>query len=354
MTGQIYRPMSVKYFSIVYRFTVVLITVAITTSSGNKVDDNLKQMVEEAGCPFISIKQLLVRNVCLMPDYQFTELPNSEGITNVYIRLQDAYILEVAEKKNTITFKISQIMKWWEPRIRANFSAVPQQNGIIKLSPTNFKSIWHPNLYIDTQDVHEWKSLYAPRFFKDMVVLSHNYSTTAPLPNYQLNQNGTTLRVTREWRATLFCKFDFSTFPLDTQHCAFLQWRTSDNIHILLHPSKITKRWKYKTSGFEITITHVGTFVDYNVTLQNAIDPTGFNITLERIVHPYLYQYYFPCIAIVVVSQISFIIPLSAIPGRAAFELRPHHFASQGAYNFSYVIVVNKDTYIGFTMSILI
>ena len=44
----------------------------------------------------------------------------------------------------------------------------------------------------------------------------------------------------------------------------------------------------------------------------------GFNVTLVRIIQPYLYQYYFPSIAIVVVSQISFMIPLSATPGRIA------------------------------------
>ena len=33
---------------------------------------------------------------------------------------------------------------------------------------------------------------------------------------------------------------------------------------------------------------------------------------------PFLYMYYLPCMAIVLVSQISFIIPLSSIPGRVA------------------------------------
>ena len=49
---------------------------------------------------------------------------------------------------------------------------------------------------------------------------------------------------------------------------------------------------------------------------KNGTCKCGFDVTLARMIQPYLFQYYFPSIAIVVVSQISFIIPLSAIPGR--------------------------------------
>ena len=67
--------------------------------------------------------------------------------------------------------------------------------------------------------------------------------------------------------------------------------------------------WKQEAAGFNVVIENVGNFANESI---------GFNITLERIIQPYLYQYYFPAIAIVVVSQISFMIPLSASPGRIA------------------------------------
>ena len=44
----------------------------------------------------------------------------------------------------------------------------------------------------------------------------------------------------------------------------------------------------------------------------------GFNITMKRVQQPYLLKYYLPCVAIVVVTQISFYIPPDAIPGRVA------------------------------------
>ena len=287
---------------------------AITTNASFKTDNKLKRMVKEAGCPFSSINQLLVRNVCLMPDYQSNELPdNADGITNVDIYLHEAFVLEVDEKKNKITIKVSQLMEWFEPRIRANFSAVSKQNGIIKLSPQNVKTIWHPDLDMFTKDLHDWKSLYDPLLFQEVAVQEN-----ALLHNYQLAQNFTSLHAWKDWRATVFCQFDFSSFPLDTQHCAFLQVGTSKTMHPLLYPPQNTEAWKYKAVGFEITITHIGTFADENVTPENTTNTIGFNITLKRIIQPYLYKYYFPCIAIVVVSQTSFIIPLSDIPGRVA------------------------------------
>ena len=44
----------------------------------------------------------------------------------------------------------------------------------------------------------------------------------------------------------------------------------------------------------------------------------GLNITTERILRPYLLKYYIPCTTIVIMSQISFVIPLEALPGRVA------------------------------------
>ena len=44
----------------------------------------------------------------------------------------------------------------------------------------------------------------------------------------------------------------------------------------------------------------------------------GLDIHIERTLRPYVLKYYIPCITIVVISQISFIIPLEALPGRVA------------------------------------
>ena len=89
-------------------------------------------------------------------------------------------------------------------------------------------------------------------------------------------------------------------------------------MHMFYFPQN-TKSLEYEADGFQILITHVGTFVELNhSSALNGTDGIGFNLTLSRKIKPYLYQYYLPSTAIVVVSQVSFMIPLSAIPGRVA------------------------------------
>ena len=117
-------------FSVSRKSTLVLTIILILvltpvggTAEGNK-NNKIKQMIESTGCPFVSRKQLLVRNVCILPDYQQTELPEFAahgGITKVDIYLHEAKVLEIDERKDKITIKISQLMEWGDFRVKANF-----------------------------------------------------------------------------------------------------------------------------------------------------------------------------------------------------------------------------------------
>ena len=52
--------------------------------------------------------------------------------------------------------------------------------------------------------------------------------------------------------------------------------------------------------------------------IENARNDFGFNIEIERSISSYVIEYYLPCASIVAVSSVSFIIPLTAIPGRVS------------------------------------
>ena len=285
--------MNSKYVSLLYQLNVVIIAFSKITKANEEANKGIKQMVEEAGCPFVSDKQLLVRNVCLLPYYYPNVSPkNSEGNSDVEI-YYSANVLEIDEKKNKITVTVRQDMYWQDHRISANFSAVP--NDVILLATNSFLDIWHPDLDMFTKRLQDWKSLYDPRLYKETFVAKSNKS----------EKNWIQLRALKDWRATLFCNFEFSSFPFDTQHCTFEQYGRSDSINVSSYPSGTNEPWIETVDGYE-TI------------LQDSKVFAGFDITLSRNFEPYLYEYYFPCAAIVVISHISFIIPLSAIPGRVA------------------------------------
>ena len=72
----------------------------------------------------------------------------------------------------------------------------------------------------------------------------------------------------------------------------------------------VDKKWRLIKDGFNITRLFKRGYTEKNDTF------VGFEIELKRILSPYIFQYYLPCAAIVFVSQISFIIPPSSLPGR--------------------------------------
>ena len=235
---------------------------------------------------------------------------NVEDNTLVDGFFEDIRVLKVHEKDNKITLQINQYMEWQDERIISDFSFLSLSET--RLSPNAVDKIWHPNLGTYTHALQDWKSLYDPYWY-ERVCLSE-----APLlRNWEVMPNITSLFAWKDWRATLFCEFDFSYFPLDTQSCEFRQsfpWRQMCSLEI---PQNLTQ-WNHITNGYKVKVIQTGSLIEYNNTLQSGSDKCGFNLTLDRILQPFLLQYYFPSMAIVVVSQISFIIPLSAIPGRVA------------------------------------
>ena len=319
-----------KNYSLNLILYFIIIKVTLSISSITEKNKSIREKIEDAGCPYYEDKQLLMENVCLMPHYQPNE-PSDRIDVKINVDL-DYYevpsVLEIDEKKNKITVDIMQHLEWKDPRIRANFSAMPNMmyaTSHSKLTPAQIDKIWHPNHDMFTFNLQDWKYLYDPHWFQSVGILR-----CPTMRNCDLNHNLTTLYANKHWIVTLFCKFDFSKFPMDTQYCKYRQifGSTSEFVDLFLYSQsaynytngmlKENFNWNYEGGGFDISITPVGTVVQSNASLQNASRDFGFNIKFKRIFQPYLYQTYLPCIAIVGVSLISFIIPLSAIPGRVA------------------------------------
>ena len=267
-------------------------------------------MIEEAGCPYQSNAQFLQRKQCLMPYYLSMEPPkNVENNTVINVYFQNIRVLEVHERKNKITLQIYQYLEWQDERIISDFSSM--SSSWTRLTPNAVDKIWHPNLGTYTYSLQDWKSLYDPYWYEIVGIGDRPYQR-----NPELMPNISTLFAWKDWRATLFCEFDFSNFPLDTQYCVFRQALTPAMCFLDI-PEK-PDQWNHIANGYKVEVIQTGSLIEYNNTLQNGSNKCGFNLTLDRILQPYLLQYYFPSMAIVIVSQISFIIPLSAIPGRVA------------------------------------
>ena len=204
--------------------------------------------------------------------------------------------------------------------------------------------IWIPSLPLHIPNLQEWKSLYDPIFLSSLALMENNPFT----PNVTL------VNATLEWRVTIFCTFNFNNYPLDTQYCPFYTQGSSIRSfkRLLYDPKNIYHSIKeYETAGFRVTVKFVGNNYEEE-NRRESTDILGFEVTMDRIFAPYLFEYYLPCMAIVIVSFISFIVPLSAIPGRIALVVTQfltltnifiHEMASSNFQqkHFSIIVVLN-------------
>ena len=131
------------------------------------------------------------------------------------------------------------------------------------------------------------------------------------LYNNPWNETGTLVQEELSSTVKIFCKFDMRTYPMDSHDCQFrvtiaklgrisFVWHDPGNAYPIVQ--------QYGVDGFKVIVTTYG----------NSTDPVvaGADIQISRFWQPYVLKYILPCFMIVIVSQISFIVPLNALPGR--------------------------------------
>ena len=119
------------------------------------------------------------------------------------------------------------------------------------------------------------------------------------------------------WQVKVFCRFDFSKYPFDEQICYFAM--ASYNLTVTIGTQKAwgyIRENQFDFGGYDLNRTYFSSDVEYNKELQANIGFFGFQINMTREIETYFYQYYLPCMTIVTTSIFSFIVPLTAIPGR--------------------------------------
>ena len=123
--------------------------------------------------------------------------------------------------------------------------------------------------------------------------------------------NTTAILVRQDLQITLPCSFDPNTFPFDAPYC-MLRYSNENARHLIPIPLRTSTHTPRPFSKYGFTIT---------VLEDDGIDESGsafvgMKYNMRRILSPFVFQYFLPAAAIVFVSDISFIIPSSATPGR--------------------------------------
>ena len=248
---------------------------------------------------------LLERGVCIDRNYRSYIAPQEDG-TKVYATINYQKIRDVDDKLKTISIDLLLTLRWLDTDIRTNFTDKMKRNGGLSIRQKMGK-IWTPGLYIwnrtSVMPKEEWAALTKSRVL-----------TTNQFRNEETGSWGAFIELKYEVKTTIYCDFDYTQYPMDSQMCSVKIDGDSDNaIFILYDPSNAfhTNR-TYKAVGLMMNIVFFGG--------ENGLDAdsVGFSVRMKRLIRPYMLKYYIPCMAIVLVSEIGFMVPLTAIPGRVA------------------------------------
>ena len=265
-------------------------------------------------------RKQIIKNICTSKDYQVDNEPTGNYVKPVFIRFRETKVTNVDNHKKTITLDIDAISIWEDNRIKTKFT---RNIRLIRLPSITVKDepiLWTPFTSIYIWDLIKRSYVLDPVIIRIIGVRSSEstnkyYSINIFSPNTSLVWSGI------NWRITLFCPFNFSLFPLDQNDCSFkMGFR---NMKVVLHenlvPGLKENTAEYNSEGFKMTRRNLPITTNCDPTLDNDCWTSfGYKIRMKRRREKYLFQYYIPCITIVIASALSFIIPPSAAPGRIA------------------------------------
>ena len=264
-------------------------------------------------------KRGVIQNVCLPQTYAIDQPPTSENLTTASIIIGEAKIVEVDERKKSITLLVNILPTWEDPRIRLKWST---QDTFIELPAVTKtkKEIWYPLSGVFITDMKELTFPNDPIIASDVKVFPGSVANA--ILQEEVFTNGTTVVTSiLKWTIRIFCNFDFAKYPFDNQKCKlrFITGKlniTENNIPSGFENWFPTKQKEF--DGFDVKQEILSTPLMKNFFYPNGGTTFDIDFTLTRQIGSYLYQYYIPCLAIVITSFFSFIIPLTAIPGRCA------------------------------------
>jgi len=249
------------------------------------------------------------KNICLKDNYSKFELPKTEGVNVIYVSIDIDEVLRINDKDYSITFATYFNVEWIERRLYVDPVFAAQNNAskeqvLIPMNLEFVKDLWLPNIFI-----------YNLKTYKVIDVLSK-------LAGLWIDTNKSVL-YSQATHISFICPMSFDKFPLDEQRCMFRVGSYSYDSSKMIF---ITKKFGYSSKksnsialDYEITIEPLkdkDKVLDYG-SLGN-FSLSGFEMVLTRYVSTYIITYYLPSGLFVIVSWISFLIPMDVIPGRMA------------------------------------
>ena len=304
--------------------------ICTTLMTGRSIEASDETDKIEAGCKrwkpwrkeFGEYGELIQKGACRTYGYDMKRPPGTNGNT-VLSTIEELIIRDIDAQKKTLTVDFSLNMRWWDFRIKTNFLVLKEGLKEIPIDNQWANRIWKPDVYVYNlsnykafKDSMQYRSFRLARQKRDrkipfeiVEILYKEYGKNLTEDDLQVYFQAD-VELTLEATANTYCTFDLPRYPFDKQKCEFrLGSRSFISNFILLDPEdQYHNTVSYQASNFFTTTTFVnGT--------KGAI---GVDILMSRDIQSFVLKYYVSCIAIVILSNFSFVIPLSDVSGRVA------------------------------------
>ena len=264
--------------------------------------------------------RLLSENICLPDNYHKSHVPEKPILVNISLVIPNRNGLrDVDDDKMTITIDLHIMQYWVDNRILTNFSQDEILSGRIPFGVEQIKHIWKPDLYI-----------YNTSSFRTLSTLDP-LAGLAILKNFYWKEEGkrqtiheTLIEYYVEAEVTIYCNFNLYLYPMDEQDCEFKIGSANHGRNIQFQ--LVESLWKnmydthfYHAKDFYVEVSYQESQNDYlGNDFFSDLKEVGFKLKLTRCLLSYVFKYYLPCAAIVIISQISFLIPPEQVPARIA------------------------------------
>ena len=332
----------------IYDFLIILLIIYVLpqANASTKTKDNITKF-EKDGNPTIqsttgkgfsncSQDHILSETVCLLGDYLRADLPFNKGSADllslntmtVNAESEIVTIRDVDDQMQTITFEIFVHLQWRDDRIKVRPLPGKEMDVIGSwsiLDGNQIHRIWNPDITIYNMTNFKRLSILNPT--NGILKIHANKYLDEILVDYTFNAE-----------VTISCAFDYTRYPKDEQSCELRMGSTSYGRHLKfvlwsVDPGVAYKRslsdplpQKFNIKGFRMSVQAftdnftycTGEVAKLKICKARHLQHVVFDIHMKRFFQPFFMHYYAPCIAIVFVTQASFIIPPDCIPGRVA------------------------------------
>ena len=236
--------------------------------------------------------------------------PNNGNIT-VFANFDYIHVSKLEEREGKLTSHLRFKMFWMDDRIKTNFSHKTEANtsyDVLKIDiKKDLKNSLGPPIWLP--DYNFKNQLMQASVAEEFVLTDLNF-----LSQNQFHPSLPLIQIELDMRVEVLCTFKFYNYPLDSQTCGFTF--RNDRIGHIKHSTHLSSKnqSQFDAAGFKFLVTMKNGRDDPNIKL-------GFILQMRRIVLSYILKSYIPTATIVLISGISFEIPVSDIPGRVMLSV---------------------------------